>query len=271
LKVLIRDVLILIALVLPAVLVAYVWFRDGYSLAGLDYFPAGTFQLGILPLLLVLVVFVKPSNEPSILRFRGIANLVGGGLPLLSLFFPYRFYGGYWPWYPLDPGPVSEGIPQLILLGCLMTFFSRFGVIVTVAGLDIWSSTPILCPLPGCPPIVVGPGFWLAWAGVIVSLIGRSWIVFPRNLLRQKFLGLIMLPAGLIVAVLGGVLLPYSWSTDKFGMVLDLGPFFIPRYILSPTFEAIGLLFSGAGLILFLGLGSTTASQIQRALQKPIW
>ena len=51
------------------------------------------------PLLLISLLFVKPLNKPSVMRFRGLANLLGGILPLASLFLPYLFLGDY-PWYP---------------------------------------------------------------------------------------------------------------------------------------------------------------------------
>jgi len=53
---------------------------------------AGLFVL--FPLLLVSLLFIKPLNKPSVMRFRGLANLLGGILPLASLFLPYLFLWG---------------------------------------------------------------------------------------------------------------------------------------------------------------------------------
>src|SRR5207245_4522691 len=97
---------------------------------------AGLFVL--FPLLLVLLLFVKPLNKPSVMRFRGRANLFGGILPLASLFLPYLFLGDY-PWYPLDSYSVSQGVPQLIVVGSSLTLFSRCGVLVTVDG--VWAGS----------------------------------------------------------------------------------------------------------------------------------
>jgi len=212
----------------------------------------------LFPLLLVSLLFVKPLNKPSVVRFRGLANLSGGSLPLGSLFLPYSFLGGY-PWFPLGPGPVSWGVPQLILLGCVLTFFSRFGAIVTVAGLADWSSTPIFCGANGCPPYVFGPGYWLAWAGAIVSLLGRSWIALPKSVEGRKFLGSITFPVGLILAIMG-VLFLYA-GFDQFG----------PALVISSVLVVAGLILVGAGLNLYFRLESTTLSRIRRALQKPVW
>ena len=96
------------------------------------------------PLLLVSLLFVKPLNKPSVMRFRGLANLLGGILPLASLFLPYLFLGDY-PWYPLNSYAVSQGVPQLIVVGSILTLFSRFGVLVTVAGL--WDGSSVVIPL----------------------------------------------------------------------------------------------------------------------------
>src|SRR5207245_10950226 len=126
------------------------------------------------------------------MRFRCLANLFGGTLPLASLFLPYLFLGDY-PWYPLDSYSVSQGVPQLIVVGSILTFFSRFGVLVTVAGLWDGSSIPIFCSAFGCPPITTGSGFWLAWAGAVVSLLGRSWVIaLRRRVEAREFLGCIL-------------------------------------------------------------------------------
>lgn len=210
----------------------------------------------IFPILIVLLLFVKPLNMPSILRFRGLANLLGGVLPLASLLLPYSYLGGY-PWYPFGAGPISWGVPQLILLGCLLTFFSRFGAIVTVAGISAWSSTPFSCPAFGCP-YVFGPGYWLAWAGAFVSLLGRSWIVLPKTVEGRKLLGSITFPIGLILAILGSLLLYAGFDT--------LGP----ALVLSSALVIAGLVISVAGLNLFFRSESTTIARIRRALQKPL-
>ncbi|TMI18110.1 hypothetical protein E6H27_00775 [Candidatus Bathyarchaeota archaeon] len=87
----------------------------------------------LFPILLVSLLFVKPLNRPRVLRFRGLANLLGSSLPIASLFLPYSFLGSY-PWYPLDPGSISRGVPQLVVVRCILTLFSRFGALAIVAG-----------------------------------------------------------------------------------------------------------------------------------------
>ncbi len=137
--------------------------------------------------------------------------------------------------------------------------FSRFGAIVTIAGLADWSSTPIFCGANGCPPYVFGPGYWLAWAGTIVSLLGRSWIALPKSVERRKFLGSIMFSMGLILAIMG-VLFLYA-GFDQFGAAL----------VIRSVLVVAGLLMVGAGLNLFFQLESTIITRIRRALQKPLW
>ena len=216
---------------------------------------AGLFVL--FPLLLVSLLFVKPLNKPSVMRFRGLANLLGGILPLASLFLPYLFLGDY-PWYPLNSYAVSQGVPQLIVVGSILTLFSRFGVLVTVAGLWDGSSVVIPCPAFGCH-FTLGPGYWLGLTGATLSLLGRSWIVLPKSVEGRKVLGSIMFPAGVILAILG-VLLPY-----------DLFNEFGPTVVRSPVFIFTGFLLSGTGLNLLFRRESTTISRIRRALQKPLW
>src|SRR3989441_11960270 len=134
-----------------------------------------------------------------------------------------------------------SGVPQLIVVGSILTLFSRFGVLVTVAGLWDGSSVVIPCPAFGCH-FTLGPGYWLGLTGAAVSLVGRSWIVIPKSVEGRKLLGTIMFPAGAIVAVLG-VLLPY----DLFN---EFGPTVVP----SPVFIFAGLFLSGAGLNLLFPL-----------------
>ena len=209
-------------------------------------------------LLLVLFVFVGPLNKPSVLRFRNLANLLGGILPLASLFLPYAYLGGD-PWYLLGPSAVSHGEPQVIIVGSILTFFSSFGMLVTIAG--VWNGTyvPILCSAFGCPPLTLGPGYWLGWAGATLSLLGRSWIPLPKSVEGRKIAGSILFPVGLVVAILGGLFT--STSYNDFGQ--------IPLLVL--VFTTMGFLLSGVGLGLFFRLESTTISRIRRALQKPLW
>ena len=248
-KVLVKHVLAIVVLIPLSVLALSAWLIGSDPIAKL---------FTLFPLLLVSLLFVGPLNRPHVLRLRSIANVLGGSLPLASLFLPYSFLGGY-PWYPLGPGPISWGVPQLILFGCLLTFFSRFGAVVTVGGLSAWSSTPIFCGLGGCPPYILGPGYWLAWAGVIVSLLGRSWIPLSKSVEGRKLLGSIMFPVGLVIAIFG-VLLPYAEFNNPSSAL-----------ILFPIFVISGFLLSGAGLNLFFRLESTSMSRIRRMLQKPVW
>jgi len=209
-------------------------------------------------LLLVSFVFVGPLNKPSVLRFRSLANLLGGILPLASLFLPYA-YSGSEPWYLLGPSAVSQGAPQVIIVGSILTLFSSFGMLVTIAG--VWNGTyiPTFCPAFGCPPLTLGPGYWLGWAGATLSLLGRSWIPLPKSVEGRKIAGSILFPVGLVVAILGGLFT--SASNNDFGQIplLDL------------VFAIMGFLLSAVGLGLFFRLESTTISRIRRALQKPLW
>jgi len=248
LKVLVKHVLASAVLIPLFLLVVLVWLSGRDPMAGLFVF---------FPLLLVSLLFVKPLNKPSVMRFRGLANLLGGILPLASLFLPYLFLGDY-PWYPLNSYEVTQGVPQQIVVGSILTLFSRFGVLVTVAGLWDGSSVVIPCPLFGCH-FTLGPGYWLGLTGATLSLLGRSWIVLPKSVEGRKVLGSIMFPAGVILAILG-VLLPYVLF-NEFG----------PTVVLSPVFIFTGFLLSGVGLSLLFRPESTTISRIRRTLQKPIW
>jgi len=209
-------------------------------------------------LILVSFPFVRPFNRPRVLRFRSIANLLGGVLPLASLFLPYAYLGNT-PVYLLGSSAISQGTPQVITIGSLLTFFSGFGMLVTVPG--VWNGTyiQIFCPAFGCPPLTFGPGYWLGWAGATVSLLGRSWMPLPKSAENQKLVGATLFSAGVIVAIFASLFTSYWFY------------YFGESFLLGTVFFASGFLLSGVGLIMFLGLRSTTLARIRRALQKPLW
>jgi len=224
------------------------------------WLPGGDFRGRLFLLyflLLVSFVFVGPLNKPRVLRFRSFANLLGGILPLASLFLPYAYLGSD-PWYLLGPSAVSQGSPLVIIVGSILTFFSGFGMLITIAG--VWNGTyiRIFCPAFGCPPLTLGPGYWLGWTGATISLLGRSWMPPPKSVEGRKLVGSILFPAGIIVAIFGSLFMS-TWFYN-FGLASLLGTVFILP----------GFLISGAGLILFFRLESPTMSRIRRALQKPL-
>jgi len=81
----------------------------------------------------------------------------------------------------------------------------------------------------------------------------------PTSAENQKLVGATLFSTGLIVAILAGL----STSTWFYS--------FGGSFLLGTVFIASGFLLSGAGLILFLGLQSTTLARLRRALQKPLW
>jgi len=250
LKVLVKHVLALV------ILIPLYVFALPISLAGGDLVPK---LFSLFPVLLVSLLFVSPLNRPRVLRFRSLANLLGASLPAVSLFLPYSFVGGY-PQYSFGPWAVSQGVPHLILVGSVLTFFSRFGSIVTFAGLLDSSSGPMyFCSAFGCPSFTLGPGYWLAWAGAIVSPLGRSWPPLPKSVEGRKLAGSILFPVGLIVAIPGG-LFASAWSNYS-GQA----------FLLVPIFIFTGFSLSGVGLSLFFRPESTTIDGIRKALQKTLW
>lgn len=208
-------------------------------------------------LLLVLFPFVGPLNRPRVLRFRSIANLLGGVLPLASLFLPYVYFGNG-PWYLLGSAAISAGT-QSIIIGSILTFFSGFGMLVTIPG--VWTAifVQFFCAASGCPPITFGPGYWLGWAGATVSLLGRSWMPLPKSAENRKLVGATVFSGGVMVTIFA-VLFTSSWFSYLGG-----------SFLLGTLFIASGFLIAGIGLIMFLGLQSTTLARIRRALQKPLW
>ena len=111
---------------------------------------------------------------------RAAIGWAGGVMMIASIFLPWRGVSLDLESSLLDPGSISWFVPQLIAIGGILSIASRFGGLVTMAGVWDFLSIPIFCPANGCPTVLLGPGFGLALAGIGVSLLGK-----PLNLPLQ--------------------------------------------------------------------------------------
>ncbi len=117
-------------------------------------------------------------NRPLGPRLASVLGLAGGTMTIVSIVLPWRILGGTYVSSLIDPGFESWFVPQMIVIGGLASILSRFGGLVTAAGIWDFMSVPIFCnTLNGCPPISMGIGFWLGLAGLGLSIAGR-----PLNL-----------------------------------------------------------------------------------------
>ncbi len=146
----------------------------------------------------------------------------------------------------------------MIIVGSILTFFSGFGMLVTIAGVWNGSYIRIFCPAFGCPPLTLGPGYWLGWTGATISLIGHSWMPLPKSVEGRKLVGSILFPAGVVAVVIGSLLAASSFSN------------YSPLFLLSIIEVVSGFLLSGTALYLYFRSDSTPPSRISRALEKPV-
>lgn len=113
---------------------------------------------------------------------RQLFNIIGGILTLTSTVLPWRMLNEI-PHSVFEVWSLGIGlaliVPFLVLFGGGFSVFSRYGGAITVAGAIAYvaalpaefglgyNSTP--------PTSSSGAGFWIVWAGAIISLMGKSW------------------------------------------------------------------------------------------------
>lgn len=111
---------------------------------------------------------------------RRIFNIFGGAVTITSLALPWRVVNGinsFLFYVPFSPVPWDSIIVlSMVLLGGLISFRSRVGGIPTIVGLLTYLAllTPTVPPPGVTNTDILGPGFWTAIAGVVISLLGES-------------------------------------------------------------------------------------------------
>jgi len=134
-------------------------------------------------------------------------NISGGSLTLIYLLFP---------WLIIDQGPgisiFSSAnllwiVPWLVLAGAILSFLTRYGGLLTTLGVTI---AGMYSPGPHSSffPIAYSfePGFWLAWVGGIVSLLGVSSNHKALRFRLPRLIRWVLPPLGTLLAVFGGLL-----------------------------------------------------------------
>lgn len=150
------------------------------------------YGVGLLAVSFCATRLSKQHRGKDLSIVSNMSNLMGGGFTLVSLALPYSIIYGAFPQliaWQLANAEIGVTV-QLIIAGGVITLFSRYGTILTVAGLFRFTFTPFLYDrtlILGSPYFALGGGFWLAWAGTVISLAGRSWTLpFPRPRIRNK-------------------------------------------------------------------------------------
>jgi len=143
-------------------------------------------------------------KHPLVIFGRRISNLIGGLLTLISLVLPWYFIDNFGP-YPshtysafevASSNPRAEIVPWLLLFGGTVSILSSVGAVLSIFALLLstgsgifLNNVPPTCPSTGCilPTGHAEIGYWLAWVGAVISLIGRLWN--PPPLLGKIFRG----------------------------------------------------------------------------------
>ena len=135
-----------------------------------------------------------------------MSNLTGGSLTLLSVLFPWLILNQNLQFLFLSPAAAWMVFP-LVLVGGLVSFRSRYGGLLTTLGVVTYLS---LGPFPRFsgfypPEYIFGPGFWLAWLGAPITLLGLSSNSNTMSLELPRQIKWLIPPIGTLLAVLGSV------------------------------------------------------------------
>src|SRR6266571_6109583 len=138
-----------------------------------------------------------------------LSNLAGGSLTLLSTLLPWMIVDPNLQFLFLSSGSAWVAL-VLVLVGGFVSIRSRYGGLMTTLGLVTYLLFGAFQgPRSSFFPVEYsfGPGFWLAWLGAPISLLGLSSNSNTLSLELPRPIRWLIPPLGTLLAVLGGVLL----------------------------------------------------------------
>lgn len=163
----------------------------------------------------------------TITRIKILANFVSSALTLGSIFVPWISYspGGTLTLFQAQDAWLSAA---LVSSGGIISLLSRYGGLLSMAGLWRFVAGPPVPILFTTSNVTITSsfqtGFWLAWAGATMSLVGSSWILpfgLPKTEADWKNFGLILFPIGVVATVFGFVLpIPGSIILTLGGLII---------------------------------------------------
>ena len=136
-----------------------------------------------------------------------LSNLAGGSLTLLSTLLPWIIVGPDLQFLFLSSGSAWVAL-VLVLVGGFVSIRSRYSGLMTTLGLVtylLFGPFPMSSFFPA--EWSFGPGFWLAWLGAPITLLGLSSNSNTLSLELPRPIRWLIPPLGTLLAVLGGVLL----------------------------------------------------------------
>ena len=107
---------------------------------------------------------------------------------IASIFLPWTGFALDLQFSLLDPGAASWFVPQLIAIGGILSMASRFGGLVTMAGIWRFMSIPspeVLCAANSCPIAPLGSGYWVALAAIAMTLLAKP-LNWPLQLRMRR-------------------------------------------------------------------------------------
>ncbi len=135
-----------------------------------------------------------------------LSNLAGGSLTLLSTLLPWMIVDPNLQFLFLSSGSAWVAL-VLVLVGGFVSIRSRYGGLMTTLGLVTYLLFGAFQgPRSSFFPVEYsfGPGFWLAWLGAPISLLGLSSNSNTLSLELPRPIRWLIPPLGTLLAVLGG-------------------------------------------------------------------
>jgi len=137
------------------------------------------------------------------------SNLIGGSLALVSVLLPW-FVVINQSNYLISSIPLFGLVLPLIVLGGISSLDTRYGGLITIIGLTNYQSfAPHPMPSFYRADYSFGLGYWIAWIGGLIALLGLS----DRTGIRGEFPRIIkwaLPPVGSLMAIAAGFVLYFS-------------------------------------------------------------
>ena len=127
-------------------------------------------------------------------RAKRLANLVSTALTMASIFMPWIRYNIGPPISAIQTtdasfAPNASLAVSLVVAGGVISLLSRYGGLLTMAGVWLFVASPPEQFLFVASNVVITSSFeigvWLAWTGATISLLGSSWTL-PFGLLTTE-------------------------------------------------------------------------------------
>ena len=136
----------------------------------------------------IATLWSRVTGLKLVRRIGPFLNIAGFMATIGSLAFPWYYIivgNTFFSLFLFGAGLDSWVIGGLVVLGGAVSIISRYGGVLTVAGCLAYAETGGPFSLPLGASTMFAFGYWLAWEGALISLVGRSWNSELVNLVTE--------------------------------------------------------------------------------------